>query len=595
MRNPFRAKRLLSADEVASQLGVTPARVRQIAAAGKLPPPSPQSGRGSLWYSDDVEALKSGQRRTLRATGLEYPGAPLARRVDRVMTYHTKSPGTSSQLHIRAWDGPAPEGERRVVVLGSTTGFPDVRETDAEDVMQFVDEAVLGTMGASTVWFHLEPAGQWGSRSWQVFNLVATVGPDGSYTDPGWITSDVAELDRVVGSPVEWYPEEAYTAAAIDRWQRDPGEPIAVEFDFHGDAPPLAALRVLEAVPPTDLHAPDARSACRLLARHVALNDLFQWDDNDGTRDTWSTGMDWPRLFAARLVPVQRSPLDRELLNRYPNDRPAADDERNHKEPTWQREDRELLRRIRQWQIDVGPYGDNKDSDLASALRTVASSITTTLPMDLLRDDQPASRVALFDYPTCQYDNRYLDTVDFKCREPRCRAHREMVSKALGDIEHAECQFGVDLWGNDVATIRHAASSNWRGLAWMAVNWPTLPTDPIPDGSSLVADGDGGSRPVYLELPDGRLRPFPHPGRFDDPETGWNFGYGGTGPGNLIQSIMTVFEITDQIPRSALPHGWIHDQVTHSDRQVLRIPVADLRRRIGIIGRISGVEPPTEC
>jgi predicted DNA-binding transcriptional regulator AlpA len=86
MRNPFRSPRaFLSADDVASRLGVSAARARQMASEGKLPPPLPQSGRGSLWDSRDVEAVRAGERRTLRSSGVSVPMSALSRTCDRVM------------------------------------------------------------------------------------------------------------------------------------------------------------------------------------------------------------------------------------------------------------------------------------------------------------------------------------------------------------------------------------------------------------------------------------------------------------------------------------------------------------------------------
>ena len=103
----------------------------------------------------------------------------------------------------------------------------------------------------------------------------------------------------------------------------------------------------------------------------------------------------------------------------------------------------------------------------------------------------------------------------------------------------------------------------------------------VPDEAYIVANGGGGDRAVYIELPDGQLDLLP---RLPNPWTGrqwtgWNFGYDGTGPAHLERAISRTFEFVDEIDRDQFPSNWVYQQVCHSDKTHLRISVRDIRAR----------------
>jgi len=110
------------------------------------------------------------------------------------------------------------------------------------------------------------------------------------------------------------------------------------------------------------------------------------------------------------------------------------------------------------------------------------------------------------------------------------------------------------------------------------VDWPhSPPRDGIPNGAHIVSGGDeAGDRPAYLELPNRTIDLLPRPpGSLDQ----WNFGYSGGGPGALATAICRTFELADCIDHDRLPIAWVEHQVSHCDRQLLRIPVTEIRSR----------------
>lgn len=111
------------------------------------------------------------------------------------------------------------------------------------------------------------------------------------------------------------------------------------------------------------------------------------------------------------------------------------------------------------------------------------------------------------------------------------------------------------------------------------IEWPTLPPSPakLPEATAILADGDAGDRPVYLEHPGGRLEPMPRVGRAQG--AGWNFGYCGGSPSLLVSAIVELIARSEGIDRDAVPRDWIDDQVRRASLGSLHIDIDDIRRR----------------
>jgi hypothetical protein len=293
------------------------------------------------------------------------------------------------------------------------------------------------------------------------------------------------------------------------------------------------------------------------------------WDD--GTKPPVTppaSDAGWPRLFAARLVRPEPGDIDFDRLRKYSDEFvfPADPDGNERVHP--------LLERLRMWFRDSDDFADDRDPEVHAALGQVEKVLTTHMHSAdpaFEKTDCPAPTSRSFEVAG-GLDRRYLKAVQWDDEGLPDDARRRRLRSQLALDSRRAIRFGADPWYRVVA---HDPKEKV-----FAVEWPYGPPEEgISDASSLVADGATGDRPVYIELPDGRLDLLPaHPAPF---LAGWNFGYEGGGPFALVIAIERTFELVDGIEAEQLPRAWIRDQVNHADQGRLRIGVAELRRRMG--------------
>jgi predicted DNA-binding transcriptional regulator AlpA len=590
MRSPHG---VMTTRDVAGVLGVSVARVNQLVAEGKLPPPTELGPRAYVWQPADVDALRlagEGQAVTFSSALVASAQQPLVRRYDVFMDYPTAS--DLSRAHIRVWEGPAAEGQRIVVLVGALEDHPVGIVNFIADIADLVDAVLLEGRGGHAIWFDYFPNAFRMDDDHQVDNVILTVtssrseskgislrtrrtsaaSPDRGFTRPGWSRASIAEVERVIGLPVECYPVGAYTESTIERWQRA-GRQIAVEHDEAQLRPLLEALAFMDNVPATDGHARLASETCPELAQEVRLRlqvmEARVWEDGTRPPTYHVVERPWPQLFAARLVPLTLSPRDEERLQHYPDHTPWP----------WSPEEfgrrRKLRAELRTWLIDCGEYGDKPEPSVHQAVEWAAGSLAYWLNVadpTFRESDHPDSAPRSFDV-VGECDRHYLASVRWNATTRDSPTHRELRAKFSSDVQ-SRLEFGLDPWLRLVARD----TGNERSRKRFAVDWPLRPPGSIPDEALIVADGGLGSRPVYIQLPDGKLDPLP---RQPDPiANDWNFGYGGGGPGSLESAILRTIHLADGVPIEDLPHAWVDDQVCHSDKAHLRISVRDLRRRV---------------
>lgn len=592
---------VLATQQVADLLGVSAARVRQLVEEGKLPPPTQLGPRAHVWRRADVEVLlpgRPGEEVTRLSTLLTSAAAPLIRRHDLVLDFPAAS--SVERAHVRVFEGDAEEGRRTVVVLGGLVDTGGLAN-HVERIAEIVDARLLSGRGPSATWFTYTPGSAF--IGWhEITNVVfrSRLGPTSRpvqrvlvglrrrpqrpdaceesfvFEHPSWHAENVAEVERVIGQPLECFPPSAYTEGVIGRWQRA-GRVVEVDTDPECIGTLLSALARLEHVPADDPYRGAAHQACETLAHEVCLRleyrETSHWDD--GTEPPYGRTPDryWPGTFAARLVPLTMSALDQERVNRYHRDTDwpwSADELGRHKD---------LLGQVRSWQVDVGPYGDpgHQDVGLHTALSETSSLLAHWIGVAdpaSVEDDYPDKRPrGPFDV-VGPHDKRYLETVHWTPQFAELPVHR-MLREKFWPERRPHVRFGVDPWE------RVVAYDGGDAPAVFAVDWPLRPhdrPDPIPDEAFIVGDGEGGSRPVYIELPDGQLDPLPRQPSLVAND--WNFGYGGGGPGALVFAILRTFESVDGVDFEQLPERWVDDQVCYSSKDELRISVRDLRRRI---------------
>lgn len=440
------------------------------------------------------------------AADLAAPLAPLERVVDEVVEHSFN--GGSSVAHIRIWRGPAPEGERVVVLVGELRDGVGITMF-IEDIADIVHQRFI-ERPETAVWFDYHTAGDPGLHKHEVNRIRFHWSQDGvglprrtwTASGPWWRSTSVAEVERLVGVLVECYPRHAYTSATVKRWRREGGQ-LDVVYDTVGLGGAISALRCLDAVDVDDETATTAADARRLLATEVREQlDRLQrgpWEDGTTTRGS-ETG--WPRCFAARNVPPSLSPDDEALLRRYPdpfNWGPWSE--------VAARDLRPLLGRLQVWRDETGEHADHPDPAVHDAVtrahRLVRRSIRSRDPEGAAQDFPDTQvRLCAVEGP---WDRRYLATVHREANggdTPRRRALRAQFS---GRVQNG-LVFGTDPWQHLVA---YHGGSGWSPEAF-AVEWPLrLASDPVPDDAELVADGAGGDRPVYISLPDGRMALLP--------------------------------------------------------------------------------------
>lgn len=628
----------MSAAAVARRLGVRRARVEQMTRTGQLPWPHTRSDRTRVWAAADVATLLArfeGRTVSGLASALS-PPAPLPRLVDQVIDYELP-PGLTSggrrslELHLRVWDGQAPEGRRVVVVLGV---FSAIAYSSSPERCRPADSAGPGPAGLvceeiarrwlpvppmDCVWFRY-----WPGDTYPLCNLVFSWPPPpgrfewltgtkdgvGCPAAPDWRLrpAGYADLDMVVGGPVEAYPEPVYTSATVARFHQAGGagrhgDSGALVDAVHDDimlGELLGAASVLDARLGDETgeglglgpdRRADAVTACTLLTNETRRRLPARPALHDDGAGLAGDERDRPRRWAARSVPVEPSPAEQRLLQRYP-DQFALALHPHPPDPTQEA----LLRRLWAWADTTGPYADLPDPPLHAALDVAADLLGFHLRVQQgyrVRDHyqpHPVRETAIRTFTVRgPIDQAYLDglTPLDPVSEPGrgagsgsglARRARVLAAALAGADVSAVLVYGLDPHGHMVAVANPAAGAG-AGLQCYACEWPQLRDWDDPAGLAeavLIADAGPDDRPVYVDWPDGRLTPLPGLPRQQALEP-WSFGPHAA-PAALARDIAEVFVVPGR-PGSAPPR-WLHAALgspAHTTR--LRLPVAQLGGR----------------
>ena len=473
-----------------------------------VPPPVDLGAGRSAWRRSDVERLRSLPVRhpgvtTGDAEELQKARPPLQCVVDESINFH------GSRVHVRIWKGRAEEGDRVVVVLGALHGKPNHTVNQVEELAGVVDVRFLDGCGGAATWFDYDIR----EGKHEIDNVVLRT-PARRWRRPGgpsiaerfgkhsaqWSRSDISELERAVGGPVECYPDLAYTEDIILEWRRRLGEQVAVENDVADLRGLLAALTRLEDIAPDDPHAASAEVACVELADEIDIRRqneaVRRWDD--GTRPRYvPMHSKWPRSFAARLVPARLSGRDEERVARHRSERvwpwPEADLARH----------RELLDRLLAWRDDVGEHGDSPDQQLCAAVSRAADVVRhwILVAQGDVQAAPPGQRTSRVWGPleiTSDFDRWYHRTFRFGLVPEDTPVHRALRALFFDDCAD-HLRLGRDTRGRAVA---YDPGTSACGGPMFAVDWPhERPPDGIPAGTFIVSGGEDGDRPAYLERP----------------------------------------------------------------------------------------------
>ncbi|NUT54204.1 MAG: hypothetical protein HOV94_43975, partial [Saccharothrix sp.] len=504
---------LLPTQRVATAMGVSQMRIRQLMAEGRLPPPITLS-RDHAWHYTDVAAAKAlhqGRRASIPTGMLTDATEPLTR---HDLMLRIPGFGRSTLVHARLWTGRVDDRDRHVAVLsqpryhgGLNNALPDVLGTVLVDHLGLVPDDVFDVTWVlyrphdhypqSQTLDHLmwieSPGERVTSRfgramsvvfgSWDADESAAHTLPP-VHREITW-----AELERIVGGPVEAYPHEAYTPDTIAAWERA-GHTVDVEHDT------IELRRLTRAAHVLHQHSPawsgdpgrsdDVLSAVHMLADEIRLRlPMLEhgWDDgtrNDHLKPLPTAELSWPTTWAARLVPPAPTKDDQALLDLYPQD--VSDRvyelDRNSK--------LHLVNSLRHFQEECDEYADHPDQALYQALDTAANLLAIRL--GVRAEDVYRRTIHTVAVEPTGWDQRYLDSVSWLDPAPNTARHRRLLAEltSSGLVGHPErVRIGYDLGGRGRAVAHYSGDAAEQLPAWMAVEWPQQPDQwhPVPPGT----------------------------------------------------------------------------------------------------------------
>lgn len=549
----------LSIEAVVKQTGLSQSRIRQREEAGTFPKRISFGPRAGLWLRDQVRAWKRAEENpttTPQVSTTPPRQQPLERVVDEVARIPAWRLREDAEYHVRVFARQRGSLEHAVVVLSKLPDSLGPSVTNAaEEIMTWVDSEYLAGAGASALWFDVytmnsgymamdEGAGTYFAR-----NIVATK-QGGKFTDPIWPPTQVSDVDKVLGFPLEWYPEQAHTKDTIRRWKSTGERTVDVVYDRFKQGDLLQALQYLHDLPESH---PRRRAASELAPLVAYRFHTIQGMQMPTVRDRRE---DVPTRFAARLVPYTPTPQMQRILDQYPE----------------KVEDAEAVARplhadLRDWIETVDRFSDAPDPTVFHHLEQVLPAVTW-VARDLADSYFPERNPTQVFHMEGKWDERFLAAIE---EHPEYAERREgrMLRQQLipGNLRYGRAPGGhIVAWGKiDV-------EESWID---MGVIWPTDPK-PFPENATLVASGKTGDRPVYVAIGNTIVDLLSRSSQFN----GWNFGYGGGGPGQLEHDIIRQLAAHTGLPREQMPEAWIEDQVEHASREVLEIKVEDAIRRI---------------
>lgn len=594
---------LLPIAAVAEKLGVTPGRVRQLVTKGALRPVG--GGRDHRFHPIDVEILRRSTPSTTAAGSLPEsataPASPLDRVLDAVVDHRpgpTFFDGERRAAHVRVFRDP--HSGLTVIILGALTS---VWQVPPHSLPEFAS-GVLRQLPPSVdpfraVWFLYHPKTEPQSYETDFDSITFTVRKE----DDQWLwarrrrpaadaptvfdryssrPAHLADIEALLGRPLEAYPANAYRPEVIAEYQRT-GKTVDYSFDaargtevqrLAGEMNTLltyATTAEAEDAPRAELaRRGAAHIADEILSRSKFLDNLA-WDDGTVRRpyaNKDDVDLEQPRLFAARLVRATLSKADRDT---------AAAAAKSVDALTWPWAGDELAQverdiiALQDLADEFGRWSPAPNGALEDAARSAASiarhyrDAATGRPRHAIPTRR--HRLRSFDVGG-HFDQMYLNSVtwdDTQVLPRHSRELRELTALTAGGTP----RLGVDVAGNAVI---HFPESQLFGVLW-----PTQLPASVPDGVRIVADGTdrGGDRPAYLVTAQDRITPLP-----TDSVDGWNFGYLGGGPGHLEAAIGDLIAHADHLEHDQVPHRWIESRVSYGPSTLLDIPVDELRQHI---------------
>jgi hypothetical protein len=581
-------RELVGVAEVATRLGLTAERVRQLSKGGGMPEPVGELGRRLIWDWRDVEAWarkdgrlgpsKGESRQVARPWRDSHRGA-LRLVVDEVMQW---GEGDGDVSHVRVWAPALGTDETQIVLLGQLQDQVSSVTNNVEAVAMAAAVRYLGPAWRIAQFYQYSPPtlledddsflhvtftikssaqpARWQSLRRGRSTVVRTLGAE--LTDPDWRQTSLDELEHLTGdSPRIWTPG-TYTRALVEH-SRSPDANLEVTWDPERayELSVLAAELAEDSRERTvglDVRLSDSeRMSVQNLMAGVALSayETARQDVATQRADAVLTVRS-PRLRseAQLFVTAGRHPLDsldpHVLWAALTTMRQALIEGRFQDDPGLDRQRRLLAPGLRGGWVPLH-WADAGVDDETPPREGWCSPIA--LPEDLIVDENPPSRPAL--------TLLLLDTIANHLQESWADWHwhdvpvfmPSTVVAATGPLSRAYLDQlkWQPIDSADPARLQRLANredldevavddDGWlvaipKNRAWFVCEWPVSgPPDASLKESVIRADRSEpqGSTPVYLEDALRRLRLLPSAGhRHHGNSYAW--GYGGGGPWDL--------------------------------------------------------------
>lgn len=569
---------VVTAQQVASLLGVTDSRVRQMAGDGTLKPVY-RGGRSLLFWRAEVNAHRRRTATSLVARNQPPAAEPLRLVTDTVVIDPAPRTGDmvkDKPLHVRIYQGMVAGSQRTVVLLSEPVGHGvRVLTNRIEQIAVDVAERFLGGRVSDAVWIDVIPPMGWSEREWwatavDLRNILLTRETRAGQADwdPSWSPMTLEDLDGLLGgAPVDFFEWNSYSPSLVETWQRT-GRPVEVVVDPEGIRPYVEAYLCLRSSSHRAWSVARRALAYRIhLGERSRMHRIQMAEVPLDEHDT-SPGSEHPEV---------NTTIARQYV--VPGDVVAdlADVDAEDIPPARAQQDLAVLQA---WLDEVDKYADVPDPRTAAAVEQAMAAQQTLMRMndpdhaDDMARRKPSAFVVTVDLTGSSWDGQYLERITWLDRDPRNNTElplserrwaRELAKASFAD---RDLRFGYDFCGNLLTCVSLDLPEDEP--TWiLGIRWPTSYDGyPLPEGVEIVAVGASGDRPVYLARHGSLIGLLPR----SRPYEGWNFGYSGGGPGQLatdIESFLAGAGVT--VDETIRERVWA--AVASSPQQALRIEV----------------------
>lgn len=551
---------VLSAQQAADFLGLTPGRIRQLVGAGELRR-APISVRDLVLRRDDVEryAERRVSAMTLRVHDVPTPPEP------RTFSYESLVFVAGRQLHVRLWQG---DDGTAVLLVGHLRGERILPRHLLLDVAASLFKLVPGIDPATTAYVELHTGDRDDREKYTLrevtFQIPDISAPEGLEMGRA-LPVEWDDLLRALGTRPELYHFHGYTAPVVEEHLRT-RRPVAVEDDRFKVRTKTRWLKALDEL--------GEHPAVEPLTRLI-VDELWLWTRSpmgitmalDDSGEFWvdESKDDQEGLAEARKIFEEAvARLNRDLQGRdryqaagYPW-APTATEYAGVPFPSRLREllaahpddsfsyTREEGARLRAVLLELERENEGHRPGASEDLREVAGYGLDVMPprqrlsleerdrqeLEMPRPSHTERRWKL--HPKDPVSSAYFDAITWQDAYAS-----DFTAAEKADLEKCAWGFELERWGRapdgDLVGTGHDSS----GHVWAGVVQTIAADRPVHLDDALVsARITAGDVPLFLERDSKIVAMVPS----HNVHVGMNYGYGGGGPGEAAAAVVDLLE-----------------------------------------------------